>query len=129
MDVELPQVESFNEDLKARFAKGEADMAILDQAVRRILIHKFRLGLFENPFPMEKEERDAVIQEKEAQAISRNMAREAMILLKNDGVLPLKMQRNRTERKIPERRKSSGDRVARRNNRAFYGMLHVHCKN
>ncbi|MCB5939913.1 beta-glucosidase, partial [Lachnospiraceae bacterium 210521-DFI.3.107] len=60
------------------------------QAVRRTLIHKFRLGLFENPFPMEKEERDAVIQEKEAQTISRNMAREAMILLKNDGVLPLK---------------------------------------
>lgn len=90
LDVELPQIESFNEDLKARFASGEADMEVLDQAVRRTLIHKFRLGLFENPFPMKKEQRDEIIRDTQAQEISRNVAREAMVLLKNEGVLPLK---------------------------------------
>ena len=59
-------------------------MAVLDQAVRRTLIHKFRLGLFENPFPMKKEQRDEIIRDTQAQEISRNVAREAMILLKNE---------------------------------------------
>ena len=39
---------------------------------------------------MKKEQRDAIIRDTQAQEISRNVAREAMILLKNDGVLPLK---------------------------------------
>ena len=89
MDAELPQIESFNQDLKERFKIGKADMKILDRAVRRTLIHKFRFGLFENPFPLNKEERDAVIRDKTAQEISRQIAGDAIILLKNDGVLPI----------------------------------------
>ncbi len=89
MDVELPQAEAFNENLKEWFREGKADMSVLNQAVRRILIHKFRLGLFENPFPMKKKERDTVIKDARAQEISRQAAGESMILLKNHGVLPL----------------------------------------
>ena len=52
MDVELPDTVCFNEEMKAMFAQGKADMALLDQAVRRVLRAKFRMGLFEHPFAL-----------------------------------------------------------------------------
>jgi len=59
----------------------------VDDAVRRILRQKFRLGLFENPFP------DTTLTKKVGSKPHRNAARQAvresLVLLKNDGVLPL----------------------------------------
>lgn len=58
----------------------------LDQSVRRILNLKFELGLFDNPYP--EEEAVGVIGDIEAGELSLEAARESLVLLQNDGVLP-----------------------------------------
>lgn len=60
-------------------------MSIVDNAVRRILRAKFRLGLFDN----KKRPDRAVIGSAEHKNINHALARESLVLLKNDGVLPL----------------------------------------
>lgn len=70
-------------------AEGKVDMKSVDEAVRRILRVKFRLGLFENPYVDEKPEKEMYLLPKSLQ-ISEQMAAESMVLLKNEGnVLPL----------------------------------------
>ena len=85
MDVEQQFPYGFGEDLKAKFLSGEADIAILDRAVLRVLEAKFRMGLFEHPYIDEKD----IVPVKD-DALSRRSALEGMVLLKNDGILPLK---------------------------------------
>ena len=72
-----------------RFRDGTADIEILNRAVRRILIAKFRLGLFEDPYPANPEELTAVFDDICAQEVSLEMARKSMTLIKNNGVLPI----------------------------------------
>ena len=90
MDVELPIVLAYNQELLDRFVSGEADMQILDTAVRRILEAKFRMGLFENPYALPDEQFDEVFFEKEDKKVTLKSAVESMVLLKNDGVLPVR---------------------------------------
>lgn len=54
MDQELPAAEGYTGALRDAIAAGEVDPALLDEAVLRILTAKFRLGLFENPFPADE---------------------------------------------------------------------------
>lgn len=90
MDIEMPSVTGYNEELKKRFVRGEADIALLDAAVRHILTAKFRMGLFEQPCALEGDIlRDTVCHESDRK-ISLQSAKESLVLLKNNGVLPLK---------------------------------------
>lgn len=92
MDVEMQNCIAYNSELKEWFRTGKADMAILDQAVLRVLEAKFRMGIFEHPFALEGEElREHFFREEDCQ-VSLQSALESMILLKNDGVLPLKKE-------------------------------------
>ena len=89
MDVEMPSVSGYGEELKAIFASGKEDIAVLNQAVLRVLTAKCRMGLFEHPFALEgKELHDKVVQEDDRN-VSLTSARESIVLLKNNGVLPL----------------------------------------
>ncbi len=88
LDVELPMPMAFRE-MKPLFESGEADISYLDAAVLRVLEAKFRMGLFEHPFALEGEELKAAVCHDSDDAVSRRAARESMILLKNNGVLPL----------------------------------------
>ena len=70
------------------------DMALIDDAVRRILRVKFQLGLFDDPYRYcdAAREREAIGTE-EAHAAAREVARKSIVLLQNeDQVLPLKKQ-------------------------------------
>lgn len=89
MDAELPDVACFNAALKERFASGAADIALLDRAVRRILEAKFRMGLFEAPYALEGGAFDGAYRRAEDRALSKRAALESLVLLKNNGVLPL----------------------------------------
>ena len=74
------------EELVRSGAVKESD---IDQAVRNILRVKILLGLFENPY-VDVEAGKAVQYAPEHLAAAQKTAEESAILLKNDGVLPLK---------------------------------------
>ena len=60
----------------------------IDESVRRILSLKFRLGLFEQPYTADIPESERALGA-DALAAAAQMAAESMVLLKNDGALPL----------------------------------------
>lgn len=68
--------------------EGRLDIKYVDQAVANILRLKFKMGLFENPYVSPKDAKKYVRSETHRQ-VAREVAREGVVLLKNDGVLPL----------------------------------------
>ena len=89
VDLELPRVADYGEPLLAALADGRIDPAQLDRAVERILRMKFRLGLFEQPYVDEPTaEGWAALQADEGRA-GLELARRSIVLLRNDGVLPI----------------------------------------
>ena len=69
--------------------EGKLTQRIVDEAVRRILRIKFRLGLFESPYADEDLERRVIFNSAYV-AAARELAARSMVLLKNDKqVLPL----------------------------------------
>jgi beta-glucosidase len=81
----------------AHVKAGDIPMARLDDAVRRILRAKFRMGLFEKPKPSQRALGGKFDQLSSPQhrAVARRAVRESLVLLKNaGGILPLSpMQR------------------------------------
>ncbi len=67
---------------------GKIDETVLDQAVKRVLLLKFEMGLFENPYVSAKAAQTEV-HNATAVATARQVACESITLLKNDGILPL----------------------------------------
>lgn len=67
---------------------GKIDEAILTAAAARIVKVKFEMGVFENPY-CDVEHAVSFVGNEESQSLSLQAAREAMTLLKNDGILPL----------------------------------------
>lgn len=68
---------------------GLLDETLIDDSVRRILRAKFKLGLFENDRPYNVAETASVGCE-EHRRVALQAARKSLVLLKNDGLLPLK---------------------------------------
>ncbi len=62
--------------------------AAIDQAVARVLRAKFLLGLFEQPY-IDIDQAEAITNSAQHQALALKAAHQAIVLLKNDGVLPL----------------------------------------
>lgn len=92
MDVEMQNCTGFNEELEEWFRTGKADIAILDQAVKRVLEAKFRMGLFEHPYALDGENLKRVFLNEEDEKVTLQSALESLILLKNNGALPLKKE-------------------------------------
>lgn len=85
----------FISHLEELVASGAVKEAVINEAVRHILRVKFLLGLFEHPYV--DEEAAAVVQYAPAHLeAAQRTAEESAVLLKNDGVLPLKADRIRT---------------------------------
>lgn len=89
VDLEAPNADGFGPKLADCFRSGEADVRILDRACQRVLEEKFRTGLFEHPYPLEGEELRKIFVQPGDTAIIRRSAEESIILLRNDGILPL----------------------------------------
>lgn len=77
--------------LEALVEESHVSLSILDDAVRRVLSLKYDLGLFQNPFLYCDEDRERKNnQNSENRAIALEIAKESIVLLKNDkNLLPL----------------------------------------
>jgi len=69
--------------------EGQIPEERIDDAVRRILAAKFKLGVFEDPY-VDPDSAEEVVGSPEHQALSLEAARRSMTLIKNNGILPLK---------------------------------------
>ncbi len=87
VDADLPNGESYSR-LAPLVRANRASAAQLDAAVARILAMKFEAGLFENPYV----DLSRALAQTNTQAdidLARTVAQKSLILLKNDGILPL----------------------------------------
>lgn len=85
MDMETPglPLERWGTHLLEKLQSGELSVAVLDDKVRRILMPMFKYGLFDVPAVKEP------LPVEEHAQISRELAADSMVLLKNDDLLPL----------------------------------------
>ena len=102
IDVELPTVKAFGEPLRRAVEEGTIDGALIDRALRRVLRQKGELGLLDpdwSPVPPALRGKD--LSDPDAlrgsidldppgnRAIAAVLAEEAIVLVHNNGVLPL----------------------------------------
>jgi beta-glucosidase len=87
IDVELPSTAAYGAPLARALAAGDVDPALVDRAVARVLAVKFELGLFEAPYVDAAGARPPLEADR---ALARDAARASMVLLENDGTLPLR---------------------------------------
>mmetsp|Transcript_38304 Transcript_38304/g.121731 ORF Transcript_38304/g.121731 Transcript_38304/m.121731 type:complete len:761 (+) Transcript_38304:2-2284(+) len=78
----------YNEHLPDLVAQGEVPQEAIDEGVRRVLTVKAAMGLFDNPYRSLNAKRrfDTAAHH----ALARDAARRSIVLLKNDGVLPIR---------------------------------------
>jgi beta-glucosidase len=87
VDIVFPDIICFDDIVKA-VKEGEIPESLLNRAVERVLKLKEALGLFENPYVDESRVPESLDNE-EHRKLALEAARESIILLKNDGILPL----------------------------------------
>ncbi len=87
VDIDLPSPGAYA-TLAQQVRDGRVAMSSIDAAVRRLLTLKFRAGSFEHPFA-DAERAAAVTDTPDARLLARKAAQRAIVLLKNDGTLPL----------------------------------------
>ena len=81
---------SYVRHLAALVKAGTVDVKLVDDAVRRVLRVKFALGLFDDPYRYSDAAREQAATLTPANlAAARDVARRSIVLLKNDGLLPL----------------------------------------
>jgi beta-glucosidase-like glycosyl hydrolase len=91
VDVELPTTRCYGEPLTTLVESGEVPMELLDRSVRRVLTLKGELGLLDGAIP----EPDDVVEldPPASRDLARRVAEESVVLLANDGILPLRTAR------------------------------------
>ncbi|MCF0093797.1 glycoside hydrolase family 3 N-terminal domain-containing protein [Micromonospora sp. MH99] len=90
IDVELPTVDAFGGALVEAVRAGEIDEALIDRALRRVLIQKIELGLLDEDWhELPDDVADLRLDDEASRDVAVRLARESVVLLRNDGVLPL----------------------------------------
>ncbi len=69
--------------------EGRISEKLVDELVREVLAIKYRLGLFEDPYRYGSQDQSTAYYRPEHLSFARDVAAESMVLLKNNGVLPL----------------------------------------
>ncbi len=94
VDDDMPDGEAFA-NLPQALAAGKVTQGEIDTAVRRVLRLKFLGGLFEHPYA-DARHAEKITGNSQARALALEAAKKSIVLLKNDGTLPLDAHRIRT---------------------------------
>ncbi|KAA2252274.1 glycosyl hydrolase [Solihabitans fulvus] len=86
IDVELPTVDCYGPALAEAVERGDVDITLVDRALERVLRQKCELGLLD---PGWSPEPPGVV-DLDDRALAREVARESIVLLSNNGILPLR---------------------------------------
>jgi beta-glucosidase len=89
MDSELPTTAAFGDALRQAIGDGRVDLGLIDLAVERLLRLKFRLGLFERPYVEPPTAAALAALDADERALARALARRSLVLVENNGILPL----------------------------------------
>lgn len=89
MDMDMSS-NSYSESLVQLVQNGAVKEEVLDRAVADVLRIKCELGLFEHPYQTSEEREKEELLKPEYRTLARETAGKSMVLLKNEGVLPLK---------------------------------------
>ncbi len=87
VDVDLPSGVAYS-TLTEQVKSGAVSMAAIDRAVTHALTMKFNAGLFEHPY-VASPKAALASDGPAARALARKAAAQSLVLLKNDGALPL----------------------------------------
>ena len=86
MDMAHGDYITFGEEL---VKEGKVSEAVINELCREVLAVKYRLGLFDNPFKYGCQNHSEVMYRPENLQVAREVAAKSMVLLSNNGVLPL----------------------------------------
>lgn len=95
VDVELPTVHCYGPPLLEALEDGRVDIALVDAPLRRVLRQKIEIGLLDadyDPLPAALRDEGAepiTFDDQDSRAVALELARESVVLLSNDGSLPL----------------------------------------
>ncbi|HEX5332157.1 MAG TPA: glycoside hydrolase family 3 N-terminal domain-containing protein [Cellulomonas sp.] len=89
IDIELPTGDAYLQPLADRVRAGDLDEAYVDRAVLRALTQKEELGLLDPDAFEDEPPTDIDLDSPRQQELARRLADESVVLLSNDGVLPL----------------------------------------
>lgn len=96
IDVELPTVNCYGPPLLEAVERGEVDVALIDRALRRVLLQKCELGLLDEGWSPEPPvlteggtEGGEVLDDAEVRSLAGELARRSIVMLRNTGTLPL----------------------------------------
>ncbi len=87
LDVELPALD-FYRCVPELVASGALPESVVDASVARVLTQKFSLGLFDQPY-VDEGSVAAMFDTSQQRALARRAAAESVVVLTNDGTLPL----------------------------------------
>lgn len=94
LDLELPMPYGYTEKMLPLLENDARAKEALERAVQKVLEAKIKLGLFENPYGRAEWMEDSYDRKKTG-TVSLQAARESVVLLKNEGVLPLAKQKQK----------------------------------
>jgi beta-glucosidase len=89
VDSELPRTAAYGPPLAKALDDGRVDDATVDAAVARMLRLKFRLGLFDRPYIDVPTPDDLAALGADEARVATDLARRSLVLVANDGILPL----------------------------------------
>jgi len=90
LDIEMPFPLWWGDKLRAAVKTGAVSEAVIDDKIRRHLRVRFLASVFDNPTPTPDE---SVVRSQAHRDLATEMAVKSMVLLKNDGILPLSREK------------------------------------
>lgn len=89
IDIELPTADAYAGPLRAAIESGQVPLELIDRALLRVLSQKEELGLLDADFSGPTDHGPVDLDPPALRALAREVAEESIVLLTNDGTLPL----------------------------------------